>query len=160
MPYYLQSYSTSVAPLQTKLIHSLPTLATLLLFFNSWVQKPSHLWPILHRWPWYYSPPYPFSLSQSITKETHHSQSAQTGHKITQTPGPWWLFNNLVEALNSLLQGHSFHTETPTASISMMPKPNTDDSNYRLISILNLDIKLFTLKSTALNISFPPSLQA
>lgn len=38
----------------------------------------------------------------------------------------------------------SFRTESITASISMIPKPNTDNtawSNYRPISILNLDIK-------------------
>lgn len=44
-----------------------------------------------------------------------------------------------------LLLGHSVHTESLTVSTYMIPKPNTDDttwSNYRLISMPNLDIKL------------------
>lgn len=56
----------------------------------------------------------------------------------------------MVAAFKSLLNGHSFHSEWVTKSISMIPKPNTDDtfwSNYRPISILNLDIKILLLTS-------------
>lgn len=45
----------------------------------------------------------------------------------------------MVEAFNSLLKERNFHTESFTASISMIPKPNTDDtswSNYIDIKIL------------------------
>lgn len=51
----------------------------------------------------------------------------------------------MVEAFNFLLTGHSFQTESLKASISIISKPNTDDtfwSNYRLISILNIDVKI------------------
>lgn len=62
----------------------------------------------------------------------------------------------MVNAFNSLLfKGHCFHTESLTASISMIPKPNTDDtswSNYRQISILNIDIKILVrILSSRLN---------
>lgn len=61
----------------------------------------------------------------------------------------------MVEAFNSLLKGNSFRPEFLTASISMIPKPNTGDtawSNYRPISKLNLDIKILAkILSTQLN---------
>lgn len=61
----------------------------------------------------------------------------------------------LTDALNYLFSGRSFHTESLMASISIIPKPNTDDtawSNYRPISILNLDIKILAkVLSTHLN---------
>lgn len=51
----------------------------------------------------------------------------------------------LVNAFTSILDGHSFWTETLTAVISMLPQPHMDDtswSNYKPISLLNLDIKI------------------
>lgn len=61
----------------------------------------------------------------------------------------------MVEAFNSLLKERNFCTESLTASISMIPKPNTDDtswSNYRPISILNIDIKILAkILSSRLN---------
>lgn len=51
----------------------------------------------------------------------------------------------MVEAFNSILKERSFHMQSLLASISMIPKPNSDDtswSNYRPISILKLDVKL------------------
>lgn len=51
----------------------------------------------------------------------------------------------MANAFNSILEEYSFRTESLLASISMIPKPHTDDtswSNYRPISILNIDIKL------------------
>lgn len=51
----------------------------------------------------------------------------------------------LANAFNSLLKGHSFRQETLTAIICMLPKPHTNKiiwTNYRPMSLLNLDIKL------------------
>lgn len=51
----------------------------------------------------------------------------------------------LTGAFNSLLAAHSFRTETLTSIISMLPKPKSDSTswtNYRPMSLLNLDIKL------------------
>lgn len=51
----------------------------------------------------------------------------------------------MVSTFNSLLDGNYFRTESLLASIAMIPKPHTDDtswSNYRSISILNLDVKI------------------
>lgn len=61
----------------------------------------------------------------------------------------------LTEALNSLLNRHTFRTEILTAIISMIPKPHSDEtscSNYRPISVLNLEIKLLAkVLATRLN---------
>lgn len=51
----------------------------------------------------------------------------------------------MTNAFNSLLEGQSCCAESLLASISMIPKPQTDNtawSNYRPISILNMDIKI------------------
>lgn len=51
----------------------------------------------------------------------------------------------LTNAFNALLKQHSFGRDTLTALISMIPKPNTDNtiwSNFRPISLLNVDIKI------------------
>lgn len=51
----------------------------------------------------------------------------------------------MTNAFNSLLEGCAFNAESLLASISMIPKPHADDtswSNYRPISILNIDIKI------------------
>lgn len=51
----------------------------------------------------------------------------------------------LTRAFNSILEGHSFRTETLTSIITMIPKPKSDSTswtNYHPISLLNLDIKL------------------
>lgn len=61
----------------------------------------------------------------------------------------------LTKAFNSLLSGYSFRTETLTSIISMLPKPRSDSSswtNFRPISLLNLDIKLLArILATRLN---------
>lgn len=61
----------------------------------------------------------------------------------------------MVDASNLLLNDQYFRTESLTASISMIPKPNTDDTswaNYRPISILNIDIKILAkILSSRLN---------
>lgn len=51
----------------------------------------------------------------------------------------------LAEAFNVLLEGKSFRQESLTAIVCMIPKPITDETsctNYRPISLLNLDIKI------------------
>ncbi|XP_077341251.1 IgGFc-binding protein-like [Lithobates pipiens] len=51
----------------------------------------------------------------------------------------------LCKSFNALLQNQAFGRDTLTAIIAMIPKPNTDNSlwsNFRPISLLNLDIKL------------------
>lgn len=51
----------------------------------------------------------------------------------------------LTNTFNALLKQHSFGRDTLTAIISMIPKPNTDNSlwfDYRPISLINLDIKI------------------
>lgn len=51
----------------------------------------------------------------------------------------------LTNTFNAILRQHSFGRDTLTALISMIPKPNTDTtlwSNYRPISLLNVDIKI------------------
>lgn len=61
----------------------------------------------------------------------------------------------LTKAFNSILEGHSFRTETLTSIITMIPKPHSDSTsltNYRPISLLNLDIKLLAkIMATRLN---------
>lgn len=55
----------------------------------------------------------------------------------------------LTDAFNVLLDGHSFKQKSLTASICMIPKPHSDDTsctNYRPISLLNLDIKILAKK--------------
>lgn len=61
----------------------------------------------------------------------------------------------LVNAYNTILTGQAFRSETLTATISMLPKPQKDDSwsNYRPIPLLNLDIKLLAkILATWLNL--------
>lgn len=61
----------------------------------------------------------------------------------------------LVRAFNAILVGHTFCSEMLTAAISLLPKPQTDDSSwskYRPICLLNLDIKLLAkILATKLN---------
>lgn len=77
--------------------------------------------------------------------------------KINKRPGPdgftalyYRTFTDiispmLVEAFNDLLNNKSFRQESLLAIICMIPKPHSDDSlctNYRPISMLNMDIKV------------------
>lgn len=51
----------------------------------------------------------------------------------------------LTRAFNSILNGHTFRTETLTSIITMLPKPRSDSTsctNFRPISLPNLDINL------------------
>lgn len=94
-------------------------------------------------------------MEKSITPD-EVSQVIKT-LKLNKRPGPdgfsalyYWVFSDslspiLANAFNTLLNGQSFKQETLTAIICMLPKPQTDDtiwSNYRPISLLNLDIKI------------------
>lgn len=62
----------------------------------------------------------------------------------------------LLGAFNSLLQGHSFQSDSLTAIVSILPKPHSDDTswtNYRSISRLNVDIKILAkLLSSHINL--------
>lgn len=61
----------------------------------------------------------------------------------------------LMRAFNPLLAGHSFRLDILTSIISMIPKPWSDPSswtNYRPISLLNLNIRLLAkIMATHLN---------
>lgn len=60
----------------------------------------------------------------------------------------------LAKAYNAILKGRAFSAETLMATISMLPKPQTDDSwsNYQPISLLNPNIKpLAKILATHLN---------
>lgn len=62
----------------------------------------------------------------------------------------------LSEAFNSILKGRSFNADSPHATISMIPKTQSDGSswtNFCHISLLNIDIKLLTkILSSRLNL--------
>lgn len=77
--------------------------------------------------------------------------------KINKRPGPdgysalyYRTFSDsispiLTETFNALLENNSFRQESLTAIICMIPKPHADDTsctNYRPISMLNIDIKI------------------
>ena len=107
--------------------------------------------------------------------------------KINKRPGPDGFSANylktftellsprLAEAFNNLLEQKTFRPETLLATVCMIPKPHSDDtlcSNYRPISMLNIDIKLLgKILATRLNnfigtlinrdqVGFMPSRQA
>lgn len=86
-------------------------------------------------------------------------QNAIKALKPRKRPGPYafspsyykhfvpTLIPILTRALNSILNGHTFRTETLTSIITMIPKPRSDSTswtNFHPISLLNLDIKLLT----------------
>uniref|UniRef100_A0A8C5QG16 Reverse transcriptase domain-containing protein n=1 Tax=Leptobrachium leishanense TaxID=445787 RepID=A0A8C5QG16_9ANUR len=61
--------------------------------------------------------------------------------KLLETLIPQWL-----SAFNSLTQGGCLHPATLTATVTLLPKPGKDldqCSDYRPISLLNQDVKLF-----------------
>uniref|UniRef100_A0A8C5QB08 Reverse transcriptase domain-containing protein n=1 Tax=Leptobrachium leishanense TaxID=445787 RepID=A0A8C5QB08_9ANUR len=61
--------------------------------------------------------------------------------KLLDTLTPQWL-----SAFNSLTQGGCLHPATLTATVTLLPKPGKDldqCSDYRPISLLNQDVKLF-----------------
>lgn len=53
----------------------------------------------------------------------------------------------LTKVFNSLTEGYRFSTQTLEAHISLIPKPGKDPSNcanYRPISLIGVDLKIFT----------------
>ncbi|KAM9324831.1 disintegrin and metalloproteinase domain-containing protein 12 [Gastrophryne carolinensis] len=82
---------------------------------------------------------------------------AITSLKVGKQPGPdgfstvyykkfsQILAPHLTTAFNALREGAVWSADSLTAAVSMIPKPNTDDSlwsNYRPISLLNVDVKI------------------
>uniref|UniRef100_A0A803K7H0 Reverse transcriptase domain-containing protein n=1 Tax=Xenopus tropicalis TaxID=8364 RepID=A0A803K7H0_XENTR len=58
-----------------------------------------------------------------------------------------FLTPHLTTLFNDMMQGHSLPTDMLQANLSLLPKPNKDTTNiqnYRPISVLNVDIKLFS----------------
>ncbi|KAM9311579.1 rap guanine nucleotide exchange factor 6-like [Gastrophryne carolinensis] len=89
--------------------------------------------------------------------ESGEVQEAITSLKVGKQPGPdgftamyykkfgQILAPHLTTAFNALREGAAWSTDSLTAAVSMIPKPNTDDtiwSNYRPISLLNVDVKI------------------
>ncbi|KAM9324263.1 myosin-4-like [Gastrophryne carolinensis] len=84
--------------------------------------------------------------------------AAVKGLKINKAPGPDGfsagyfktfvdaLAPRMVRAFNAIRQGGAFSRDTVSAAISMIPKSDSDPttwSNYRPISLLNIDIKVY-----------------
>ncbi|XP_068098327.1 potassium-transporting ATPase alpha chain 2-like [Hyperolius riggenbachi] len=104
-------------------------------------------------------PNLPAGFKESIDKEITLEEVllAIKQLKLNKQPGPDGfkaiyykkfsevLAPKLTKAFNSILKGATFHTDSTSATISMLPKPNSNHSlwsNYRPISLLNIDVKL------------------